>query len=49
VVAGFVLLSQTVRAVAHHHGGNPQPFDGLGMPKVAAGTKACLFFQRQLL
>ena len=49
VVAGFVLLSQTVRAVAHHHGGDPQPFDGLGMPKVAAGTKACLFFQCQLL
>ena len=49
VVALFILLAQSVRAVAHHHGRDAQALHRLGVPEVAAGTETGFFFQRQLL
>ena len=49
MVARLVLLAQSVGPVAHHHRRDVQTLDGLGVPEIAAGTKACLFLQGQLL
>ena len=48
VVAGIILLAQTVGAVGDHTGGDAQTVDGFGVPEVQAGQKAALFFQRHL-
>ena len=45
MVALFILLAQSVRAVAHHHGRDAQALHRLGVPEVAAGTETGFFFQ----
>ena len=48
MVRFLILLAQAVGTVAHHGAGDSQPFHGLGMPEIVAGTQARLFLQRHL-
>ena len=48
VIPFVILLAQTMRAVADHHGGNSQTLDGFGMPKIQTGAQAGLLFQSHL-
>ena len=45
VIRFFVLLAQSVRAVADHGRRNAEAFHGLGVPEIGAGEKGTLFFQ----
>ncbi len=46
MVALALLLSQAVRAVAHHDGGHAQALDCLRVPEIPPGAEGGLFFQR---
>ena len=45
VIAGLILLAQSVGAVGHHHGGDAQALYRLGVPKVRAGEQGAFFLQ----
>ena len=48
LVGAHGLLAQPVGTVGDHQGGNPQPFDRLGVPEIAAGEQRALFLEGEL-
>ncbi len=48
VVGFFILLAESVGAVAHHNARNPKALHAFQMPKVKSGAHSCLFFQGHL-
>jgi hypothetical protein len=48
MIAGKVLLPESVRTVGNHDGRDTEPLDRFRMPKIETGAKAGLFFQGQL-